>query len=57
MTVDEQVAVMMEHLAVYRGVADKAAYMYFMFDPDPEFTEAARAVVKFNIAKTIKVKL
>lgn len=55
MTVNEQVKIMETQLSNFPQLVDKLQYLYFMFDPDPEFTQEARDIVRSNIAKTIVI--
>lgn len=56
MNIEEQLTTMRTELAAYPRVVEKAAYMYFMFDPDPLFSLEARNIIKREIAGTIVKK-
>lgn len=56
MDVATQVRIMETQLDNYGKLMDKMVYMYYMFDPDPEFTQEARDIVRSNVAKTIVTK-
>ena len=53
MTQERQIEIMEKQLSNFDTLWDKMAYMANFFDPDPEFTEEARNIVRSNIAKTL----
>ena len=53
MTIERQIEIMEKQLANFNGLMEKMQYMSMAFDPDPEFTQEARDIVRSNICKTL----
>lgn len=56
MTIDEQVKIMETQLSNFETLLEQMQYMSMMFDPDPEFTQQARDIVRSNISRKLKQK-
>jgi hypothetical protein len=54
MNIDKQVEIMETQLGYFNGLMEKMQYMSEFFDPDPEFTQEARDIVRGNISKALK---
>ena len=52
MSLEEQINIMETQMGNFDTLAHKLQYMCFAFDPDPAFTQAARDVVRANLART-----
>jgi len=53
LAVNQQVEIMEKQLGNFECLMDKMAYMNMAFDPDPEFTQEARDIVRSNISKSL----
>ena len=53
MTQEEQVEIMEAQLSNFDNLMDKMGYMSMAFDADPEFTQAARDIVRSNICMSL----
>ena len=49
MSIDEQVEIMEKQLGAFDTLLEKMEYLNRFFDPDPEFTQAARDIVRSKI--------
>ena len=54
MEVSRQVEIMEKQLSNFDTLLEKIHYMNFAFDPDPEYTQEARDIVRSNICKELK---
>ena len=45
---------MTAQLSNFDGLMEKMQYMSMMFDPDPEFTQEARDIIRGNICKALQ---
>jgi hypothetical protein len=52
-SIAEQVKIMEAQLGCFENLMEKMQYMSRFFDPDPEFTQEARDIVRGNISKTL----
>jgi len=53
MSEERQIEIMEAQLGNFNGLMEKMQYMAFAFDPDPEFTQNARDIVRANISKEL----
>lgn len=53
MDIERQVEIMEAQLSNFDGLMEKMQAMNMLFDPDPEFTQKARDIVRGNVCKTI----
>lgn len=51
MNIEEQIRIMEAQLSNFETLLDKMVYMSHFFDPDPEFTQEARDIVRGNICR------
>jgi hypothetical protein len=54
MTLDEQLLIMRAQLQSFDSVMEKIMYLGNFFDPDPEFTQEARDIIRGEICKESK---
>ena len=54
MNIEKQIKIMETQLSNFDSLMDKMKYMSEMFDPDPEFTQEARNIVRSNICRELK---
>ena len=52
-SVDRQVEIMETQLGCFENLMEKMQYMSEFFDPDQDFTQEARDIVRGNICKTL----
>ncbi len=53
MNIEQQVKIMETQLGNFDSLIEKMQYMSGFFDPDPEFTEKARNIVRGNMCKEL----
>jgi len=53
MNINRQVEIMEAQLSSFDSLMEKMQYMSEFFDPDPEFTEEARNIVRGNICRLL----
>lgn len=56
MNTERQVEIMESQLSNFSDLLEKMQYMSMAFDPDPEFTQEARNIVRGNISKALSGK-
>ena len=54
MSTERQVEIMEAQLSAFDDLMEKMYYMSNFFDPDPEFTQEARDIVRGNISMSLK---
>ena len=54
LSTDRQVEVMMKQLGAFDDIMEKLYYMANFFDPDPDFTQEARDIVRGEVSKSLK---
>jgi hypothetical protein len=54
MSVEQQIETMEKQLSNFDGLLEKLQYMSMFFDPDPEFTQEARNIVRSNMGKATR---
>lgn len=54
MEIKKQIEIMTAQLSNFDGLMEKMQYMSMMFDPDPEFTQEARDIIRGNICKALQ---
>jgi hypothetical protein len=52
-TTARQVEIMETQLGCFENLMEKMQYMSEFFDPDPDFSQEARDIVRGNICKTL----
>ncbi len=56
MNKEQQIKTMETQLGCFDNLMEKMQYMSEFFDPDPEFTQEARDIVRGNISMNIGLK-
>ena len=51
LTTERQVEIMETQLSNFEGLIEKLTYLHNFFDPDPEFSQHARDIVRSNLCK------
>jgi len=51
MDIKRQVEIMEKQLSNFDTLMEKAQYLHFAFDPDPEYSKEARDIVRANLSK------
>lgn len=54
MTIEKQIEIMETQLGAFDTLVQKVSYLSYFFDPDPEFSQEARDIVRSNICKEVK---
>jgi hypothetical protein len=54
MQLEDQLDIMRTQLQVFDTVLEKISYLHGFFDPDPEFTQEARDIIRGEICHEIK---
>lgn len=51
MNIDRQVEIMRKQLEAFDGLMEKAQYLARFFDPDPQFSQEARSIIRADLCK------
>ncbi len=54
MTIEKQIKIMETQLRAFDTLLQKVSYLTYFFDPDPEYSQEARDIVRGNICKEFK---
>ena len=53
MTIARQIEIMEAQISNFETLVDKMHYMSICFDPDPEYTQEARDIVRSNVVRKL----